>query len=137
MGDEIPGVRVIRAAEIVAIDRGNGVVSYPIASEANGAASLLTGMTVLPAGAEIPWHTHNHEECIVLLQGSAACETERGRTPLAPLDATLIIADTPHRFVNIGDDPARILWIYPSLDTTRTLLGTNETLGHLDRYDGR
>lgn len=95
MGDEIAGVQFIRAAEIVAIDRGNGIVSYAIASEANGAASLLTGMTVLPAGAEIPWHTHNHEECIVLLQGSAACETERGRTPLAPLDATLINADTP------------------------------------------
>jgi quercetin dioxygenase-like cupin family protein len=129
------GARVFHAAEIEPIDRGNGVVSYPITSEAAGARHLLTGMTVLPSGAEIPWHTHDEEECIVVLQGAGSFDTEQGRTPLVPFDATLVSAGIAHRFSNLGDEPLRILWVYPTLDTRRTLLGESQARGHLDRYD--
>ena len=129
------GVRVFHAAEIEPIDRGNGVVSYPVASKAAGARHLLTGMTVLPAGAEIPWHTHDEEECIVVLQGAASFDTEHGRTALVPFDATLVSAGIAHRFANLGGEPLRILWVYPTLDTKRTLLGTSLARGHLERYD--
>jgi quercetin dioxygenase-like cupin family protein len=116
------------------MDRGNGITSIPLVGGDTGADRLLAGMTLLPAGASIPLHTHSSEEFILILEGDALCETEDGSHRLRPLDSTYVPAGIPHRFINVGDGPMRILWVYTDVDTTRTLVESGETLGHLDSY---
>jgi putative monooxygenase len=127
-------IRVARLEDLQAVDRGSGIVSYQI-SDASGNGTLLAGISVLPPGTAIPMHAHDAEECVVLLEGSAICESPSTKYPLAPFDATIVEAGSAHRFVNTGEVPVRILWIYPDQGVTRTLLESGRSLGHLDRYD--
>lgn len=125
---------ILRTADATSIDRGSGIRSIPLVGGDTGAERLLAGVTVLPPGASIPLHTHSSEEFILILEGDAMCELEEESHRLAPLDATYVPAGIPHRFLNVGDGPMRILWVYTDVDTTRTLVASGETLGHLDSY---
>jgi putative monooxygenase len=116
------------------IDRGKGIKSIPLVGSQTGSEILLTGMTIFPPGAAIPLHTHNTDECIVMLEGRAICEVDGQKQEVAPFDTTFAAAGVPHRFINIGDGQMRILWIYGRTDTTRTFVETGETMGHLDQY---
>jgi putative monooxygenase len=130
-----PGPRVFRHDEPQAIDRGHGILSHELAGLASGAEQLLTGMTLIPPATAIPWHTHDHEEFILVVEGRASFETENGPTSVQALDATFVPAGVAHRYVNSGTKPLRILWVYPSPHTRRTLIEGGESRGHLDPYD--
>ncbi len=44
------------------------------------------------------------------------------------MDATFIPANVPHRFRNLSDTKGmKILWIYASVDATRTIIETGVT----------
>jgi putative monooxygenase len=129
-----PKIRFARLEDLQAVDRGAGIVSYQL-SDASGTGTLLAGISILPPGAAIPMHIHDAEECVVVLQGDALCESPDANHKLVPFDATIVQAGSAHRFVNTGAVPLRILWIYPRQGVTRTLLETGRSLGHLDRYD--
>ena len=115
-------------------ERGNGVRSLPLASRASGAEQMLTGMSEIPVGGTIPLHTHSSEEFILVLRGHALVRVEGEETPVQAMDATWIPPGVEHQFVNTGTEPLQILWVYGDPDTTRTLIETGETLGHLDPY---
>ncbi len=127
-------VRIFHLDELTAVDRGNGITSYPLASGDIGSEHLLTGMTLFPVGGEIPLHTHSAEESVVILEGEAAVDVAGTRSFLRPFDATYVSAGVEHRFLNVGNGPMRILWIYGSNHTTRTFVETGATSGHLDAY---
>jgi quercetin dioxygenase-like cupin family protein len=130
------GPLIIRIADHPGVDRGNGIRSFPLVGGDTGADRLLTGMTVIPVGASIPRHTHSSEEFILILEGEAVCEVADATHRLGRLDSTYVPAGLEHRFLNVGDTPLRILWVYSDIHTTRTLVETGETLGHLESYPG-
>ncbi len=133
-----PGiVQIFRTEDLVPVDRGNGIRSFPLASGEMGSEHLLTGMTLFPVGGEIPLHTHSAEESVMVLEGEAAVDVAGRRTLLRPFDSTYVSAGIEHRFVNVGDGPMRILWIYGSIHTTRTFVETGETSDHLATYRAR
>lgn len=115
-------------------DRGQGVRSLPLAHRGTGADQVLTGMTEIPVGGTIPLHTHSSEEFILVLEGRAVVRVDGDERPVSAMDATLIEAGVEHQFVNVGEGVLRILWVYGDPDTTRTLVDSGETLGHLDPY---
>ncbi len=131
MADGGATAQIVRFDEITPIDRGNGIRSTPLVGEQTGSTVLLTGMTLFPPGAAIPLHTHNSDECIVLLEGRTICEVDGERHEMSPYDTAFIPAGLPHRFINVGDGPMRILWAYSSVHTTRTFVETGETIPHL------
>ncbi|MES2186060.1 MAG: cupin domain-containing protein [Pseudomonadota bacterium] len=113
---------------ITAHDRGGGARTTPLVGQAVGATAFITGYTEFAGGAEIPFHQHNTEESVVLLEGAAIFDIDGQEIPVRRHDVTFIPPHVPHRFRNASpSEPMKILWIYGSMGATRTLVATGET----------
>jgi quercetin dioxygenase-like cupin family protein len=112
------------------------VTTIPLITHRSDSTALITtGISTYPAGTGAPLHVHNCDEHVTLLEGRGEVEIEGAVTPLVPYDSTYIPAGQQHAFRNTGDEPMRILWIYPTQEVTRTLMSTGETIAHLSEAD--
>jgi putative monooxygenase len=121
-------IRILRFAQMAAVDRGNGVRTTPLVTESLGSENLTTGITTLQPGAEITSHSHNCDESICVLEGSITFEVDGQEAALGPFDCTFVPEGIPHRFVNQTDQPAVIFLVYASVDVTRTIAKTGQVI---------
>jgi quercetin dioxygenase-like cupin family protein len=127
---------IIKTAEVRVLDRGSGIRTTPLVTRASAAdAKIVTGISSYPRGEGAPVHSHNCDEQVTLLEGSAEVEVDGAVTQLQPYDSTYIAAGVDHAFRNTGDGPMVILWIYTSDRVTRTFADTGETVEHLSAAD--
>ncbi|MFF0589250.1 cupin domain-containing protein [Streptomyces sp. NPDC003781] len=119
---------VLRPDELTAFSRGGGARTIPLVTKATGAEVFLTGQTLFDGGAGIALHTHNCPESVTILEGNAAVEIDGTEHHLTCFDTTYVPAGLPHRFRNASaTEPMRILWIYATVDATRTIVETGVT----------
>jgi mannose-6-phosphate isomerase-like protein (cupin superfamily) len=128
---------VIRAAAVERLGRGGGVITIPLITRQSAAEDnkITTGISVYPPGTGAPLHSHNCDEHVTLLEGSAEVEIAGQVTPLEPPDTTYVAAGITHAFRNTGDTPMKILWAYSSAYVTRTFAATGQTVEHLSPAD--
>ena len=123
-----PKFAVLKPDQIKAHERGGGARTIPLVSPSTGASAFINGITEFGPGAAIPFHSHNCEESVMLLEGDAMLDIEGQEIRLKALDTTWISPNVSHRFRNLSDTrPMKILWIYARLDATRTLTDTGVT----------
>jgi putative monooxygenase len=124
----MPAPAVLRPAERPMADRGGGARTIPLVTPATGSTQILNGITIFDPGAAIGQHFHNCEESVMVLEGDAIAVLDGVEHRLQPGDTTWIPAGLPHHFRNASaEKPMRILWIYASIEATRTLVATGET----------
>jgi quercetin dioxygenase-like cupin family protein len=122
------GAVLLPTATLPAYERGGGARTTPLVTRELGASSFITGVTSFDAGVSIPFHSHNCEESVMLLEGAAILDIDGTAHALSLLDATFIPAGVPHRFRNASATrPMKILWIYASPAATRTLVDSGVT----------
>ncbi|RZJ02869.1 MAG: cupin domain-containing protein [Haliea sp.] len=128
---------ILHPAGLKAYERGGGARTTPLVSAKLGATSFINGITEFAPGAQIPWHFHNCEESVMLLEGDAIFDIGDEHHPLVAHDTTFIPSGVPHRFRNVSDTkPMKILWIYGRIDANRTLVETGETRLVMDEHMG-
>lgn len=120
---------VLRPSVLPTHDRGGGASTTPLVGPACGAESFINGITSFAPGTKIPFHSHNCEESVMLLEGDAMLDIEgQASVQLQALDTTWLPPNLSHRFRNLSDTaPMKILWIYARPDATRTLTETGQT----------
>jgi len=119
---------ILHPSQIPARVRGGGAKTIPLVTRRTGARDFINGITIFEPGAAIPLHKHNCDESVVLLEGRAIAEIDGERHEVEAGDVTFIPADLPHRFINRSDtEGMKILWIYASVDATRTLIASGDT----------
>jgi quercetin dioxygenase-like cupin family protein len=119
---------VLRPGEIKAHERGGGARTIPLVTASVGSTTFINGITEFDPGVAIPFHSHNCEESVMLLEGDAILDIEGKEIPLRPQDTTWIPPNVPHRFRNMSQDlPMKIFWTYARADATRTLVETGTT----------
>lgn len=127
---------VIRPDEAPKYERGNGIETTLLAGkESCGAENFTTGMTKFPKGMKVPLHSHNCDEQVTILEGSAEVEIEGEIHNAGQKDTVFIPEGLSHCFRNTGDGPLTILWVYGTDHVTRTFTETGETVEHLSAGD--
>jgi len=123
---------VLHPDELPAHDRGNGASTVPLVTAQRGATTYLTGITKFAAGSQVGHHSHNVAESVMVIKGDAIVDIDGERTSLRTYDTTFVPANIPHHFENASPDGEMwILWVYGSLDATRTLIAQGLT-GRVD-----
>jgi quercetin dioxygenase-like cupin family protein len=119
---------VLRPSALPSHDRGGGARTTPLVSPSIGASAFINGITSFAPGSAIPFHSHNCEESVMLLEGDAILDIDGKEISLQALDTTWIPPNVSHRFRNLSaTEPMKILWIYARVDATRTITETGQT----------
>ena len=67
---------VLRPSAIQSHDRGGGASTIPLVGPSVGAKAFINGITSFAPSTKIPYHSHNCEESVMLLEGDAMLDIE-------------------------------------------------------------
>ena len=133
-------VKILKFEDADRVDRGNGAVTFPMVGKSDGAQAFSAGVTSFQPGVDVPLHSHNVEEMVIILEGEGVCELDGVVSLVKAWDTTYVPAGVVHCFRNTSDSQMSIMWVYGSIDVTRTFASTGETVPHLsdaDRIGGK
>jgi mannose-6-phosphate isomerase-like protein (cupin superfamily) len=127
---------LVRPESIESFSRGSGIRTLPYIGRWNSdRPSVTTGMTLLPPATAIPLHSHNVEECVLVLDGHGTAIIGDEAFSVSAGCSTWVPAAVPHRFASAPDAALRIYWVYSGLYVTRTICATGVTVEHLSEAD--
>jgi quercetin dioxygenase-like cupin family protein len=128
---------VLKIDEIPVFARGDGVeTTLLVGKESCESSPITSGITKFPPGKEVPFHSHNCDEQVTVLEGEGVLEVEGyDPVPVKKHDTTYMPKGKSHRFLCSDTNPMSIIWVYMTDHVTRTFSETGETVDHLSKDD--
>ena len=81
-----------------------------------GSTSTTVRVASVNAGSKMPLHTHNTEESIVILEGTFEATAGDEKKTITQGYTVLVPAGVIHRIANKGNEPGRVLTVFPTVD---------------------
>ena len=128
-------VHFLPFANAKGVDRGNGAMTFPMVGKQQGAENFTAGITSFQPGVQVPLHSHNCDEMVIILEGEGECVLDGVTKPVKTWDTTYVPGGVVHCFRNTSKAQMSIMWVYASMDVTRTFASTGETVPHLSDED--
>ncbi|MFQ5675277.1 MAG: cupin domain-containing protein [bacterium] len=85
-------------------------------SEKDGANNFAMRMFTVARGGHTPFHFHNYEHEIFVLEGTGLVKSEGQERPFKAGDVIFVEPNEKHQFVNAGEDEMKFLCLIPSQD---------------------
>lgn len=82
-------------------------------SEADGAENFAMRMFEAEPGGNSPWHNHDWEHEVFILEGEGTARSAEGEAPIKAGDVLFIPPNTQHQLINTGDKLLRFLCLIP------------------------
>ncbi|MDA1035266.1 MAG: cupin domain-containing protein [Chloroflexi bacterium] len=127
--------KLLRFEDAERVDRGNGAVTFPMVGKQDGSQAFSAGITSFQPGVDVPLHSHNVEEMVIILEGEGECVLDGDTKPVKQWDTSYVPANVVHCFRNTGTAQMSIMWVYGSTNVTRTFADTGITVPHLSEED--
>ena len=108
-----------------------GLEVSDLVDAAQGSHALKIGELTIAPNARVPRHIHpNTEEAMIILEGTLDVVLGDQRTTVGPGHIVLTRAGTTHGFLNRAQEPARLLFAFPTHQVERVLASvTGATVG--------
>lgn len=87
-----------------------------------GASGICGGYGHFLPGASLPCHTHDYDESITIVAGTAVCLVQGRKYQLRPYETAFIPTAIPHRFLNQSDEEMAMVWVYAGDEPDRTIV---------------
>ena len=124
-----PGWRLFAMAHITVSaavpeqELGDGIVIQILTGDDSGSDSLRVGTATFRPGAGLPCHTHEFDESITILSGTATIFVDGKQRLMGARDTAFVPEGTPHRFANEDpSEPMVMLWVYAAASIERNIV---------------
>lgn len=104
----------LKKEDLVVINPGPGEYVHVMEGQRHGYQNLTVGITYTAPGGAPPMHTHKGEEAHVLLEGTIRYALGDSVFTLEAPYIVNIPPMVPHSFMNLGEDLAELVVIFPT-----------------------
>ncbi len=102
---------------------GDGIVIQILTGDDSGSDSLRVGTATFRPGSGLPCHTHEFDESITILSGTATIFVDGKQRLMGARDTAFVPEGTPHRFANEDpSEPMVMLWVYAAASIERNIV---------------
>ena len=91
----------------------SGVTVRWLISEKEGAPNFAMRLFEMEPGGHTPYHKHEWEHEVMILEGTGSLVTQEGRVPLNKGDALFVPGEEMHQFKNASQEPLVFLCMVP------------------------
>jgi quercetin dioxygenase-like cupin family protein len=96
-----------------------------------GAVGICGGYGRFLPGASLPCHTHDFDESITIVKGSAVSLVRGKRYDVSGYDTAFIPRGIPHRFLNEAEEEMAMIWVYAGDEPDRRIVRSEYCSGEL------
>lgn len=109
----------------------DGTRFYDLFAGRFGSVGICGGYGEFNEGTGLPCHTHDYDESITIVKGSAHCFVAGRKYLLSDCDTALVPRGNPHRFVNAAAATMGMIWVYAGSEPERALVDVRYCEGQL------
>ena len=104
------------ALQAVDMEGSKSIEMRLLLSESDGAPNFIMRLFEVAPGGNSPYHFHDYEHEVYVLEGEGTVTGETGKTPLTAGDVVLVLPNEKHQFHNRGETPFVFLCFIPKLN---------------------
>jgi quercetin dioxygenase-like cupin family protein len=111
-------VKVFSSASVPVepVEHGKGVSIQWLIDRKQGAPNFAMRLFEVQPGGSTPFHNHDWEHEVFILEGEGAVKGPGAETPLKAGDVAYVAPNEQHQFASTGQGPLRFICIVPILE---------------------